>query len=89
MEIEILEEEKTMLKFKIKGETHTLTNLLKKELFNDNSVEFAGFTIEHPLKGEAIFVVKTVRKNPKKALNDAVERIQKQLADFEAQVKIV
>ena len=87
MEIEILEEEKNQLKFKVKGETFTLTNLLKKELFNDSSVEFAGFTVEHPLKDEAVFVISTAKKSPKKAIADAIDRLQKQLDDFEEQVK--
>ena len=87
MEIEILEEEKTRLKFKIKNETFTLTNLLKNELFNDSAVQFAGFTVEHPLKNEAIFVVSTARKDPKKTIKDAVERLEKKLKDFKSSVK--
>jgi len=87
MEIEILNEEKNEMKFKIKGETYTLTNLLKKELFKDPAVEFAGFTVEHPLFEEAIFVIRTNKKKPRTVLKDAITRIQKQLSKFEAEVK--
>ena len=87
MEIEILSDTKTKIKFKVKGETHTILNYLRKELFNDSSVKFAGYTIEHPLINEAIFVVETIRKDPKKTVKDAVSRIQKQLTSFETEVK--
>jgi DNA-directed RNA polymerase subunit L len=85
MEIEVLKDEKNKFEFKLKGEQHTLLNLLSKELFNDKGIEFAGYRIEHPLVDEAI--VSVSGKNPKKAVKDAVERIQKQVDDFEAQVK--
>lgn len=85
MEIEILSEEKNKLQFKLKGETHTLLNLLTKELFNDKNVEFAGYRVEHPLINEAIVSINA--KNPKKAIKDAVKRIQKQVDTFQAQVK--
>jgi len=87
MEIQVLEDENTKLKFKIIGESHTLANLLKKELFNDKSVEFAGYNIEHPLIKEAIFTVVTTKKSAKKAVHDALERIKESLDEFEAQVK--
>ena len=87
MEIEILEEEKNTVKFKIKGERHTILNLLKKELFEDSSVEFAGYRIDHPLIDEVIFSVTTAKKDPKKAVKDAIARIQKQIDDFHEQVK--
>lgn len=87
MEIQILEEEKNKLKFKVIGETHTLCNALRKELFNDDSVQFAGYTIEHPLIKEAIFVVSTTKKDPKKAVADAIERIQKNLEKLETEIK--
>jgi DNA-directed RNA polymerase subunit L len=80
-----MSEEKNKLQFKLKGETHTLLNMLSKELFNDKNVEFAGYRLEHPLINEAIFSV--TAKNPKKALKDAVERVQKQVDEFQAQVK--
>jgi len=87
MEVQILEEENTKLKFKIIGETYTLCALLKKELFNDKSVEFAGFNVEHPLIKEALFTVSTTKKNAKKAVNDAIARIKENLSDFESEVK--
>jgi DNA-directed RNA polymerase subunit L len=85
MEIEILSEEKNKIQFKLKDETHTLLNILTKELFNDKNVEFAGYRMEHPLINEA--TVSVTAKNPKKSIKDAVKRIQKQVDNFQAQVK--
>jgi len=85
MEIEVLKDEKNKFEFKLKAEQHTLLNLLSKELFNDKGIEFAGYRIEHPLIDEAI--VSVSGKNPKKAIKDAIERIQKQVDDFETHVK--
>ena len=56
-----------------------------KELFNDKNVEFAGYRVEHPLIDEA--TVSISAKNPKKAIKDAIKRLQKQVDDFQAQVK--
>lgn len=85
MEIEIISDEKDKLKFKLKGETHTLLNMLSKELLNDSKVDFAGYNVEHPLIDEA--TVSVTGKNPKKAIKDAVKRLEKQIDDFQAQVK--
>lgn len=85
MEIEILNEEKGKMEFKLKGETHTLLNMLSKELFNDKNVDFAGYRVDHPLINEA--TVSVTAKNPKKAIKDAIKRLQKQVDDFQAQIK--
>jgi len=87
MEIEILLDDKTELKFKIKGETHTIANMLKDELLMDSSVKFAGYNIEHPLKNEAIFDIKTNRKEAKKVLKEAIERLKKKIDTFEDEIE--
>lgn len=85
--IEILEEDKNKLKFKVKDETHTILNLIRNELFNDESVDFAGYKIEHPLVKDAIFSVSASKKDAKKILKDAISRLQKKLADLESEFK--
>jgi DNA-directed RNA polymerase subunit L len=87
MEIQILEEGKTKVKFKVIGRSHTVCNLLRKELANDKAVEFAGYNVEHPLIDEAVFTVSTTRKDPMKAVSDAVGRIRKNLSDFKSEAK--
>jgi DNA-directed RNA polymerase subunit L len=87
VDIEIVEEDKNKIQFKVKGETHTILNLIRNELFNDDSVEFAGYRIEHPLTGIAIFTVATSKGSPKTAIKKAIERLQKKLSGLEAEFK--
>ena len=83
MEIKILEEEKRKMIFEIKGETHTVANLLEKELWKDEDVKAAGYNISHPLIGVPTMVVETNgKKSARDAVEDAVKRIKKQTVDF-------
>lgn len=92
MEIEILEDTKTKLKFKIQGEDHTILNLLKEELWQDKNVKVAAYRIAHPLVGIPEMTVEVSQGNdPKKAISDAIKRMNKKLdkigADFKAAAK--
>ena len=51
MEIEVLEQSKTKLKFNIKGEDYTILNLLKEELWQDKNTKIAAYRVAHPLVG--------------------------------------
>ena len=77
MDIKILEQTKTRLKFEIIGEGHTFCNALRKELWQGKSVEIAGYTIEHSLVSEPVFVIETDKGSPKALLLDAVTRLKK------------
>ncbi len=87
MDIDFIEKESTKIKFIVTGESHEVLNLIRKELFEDSSVDFAGYKIDHPLTKKAIFTVSTKRKSPKKAISDAIDRIKKKLSDFETETK--
>ena len=88
MEIKILEEDKDFIKIEIEGEDHTLTNALRKELWNDPHVKIAGYNIEHPLTGSPVLVVNTDNKTEaKKAVLDAAERLKKENSSFLAKLK--
>ena len=43
----------------IHGENHSLCNVLRKYLMEDNDVEYAVYGIDHPLTGEPIMTIKT------------------------------
>ena len=78
MEIKVLEKTKKRLTFELKGSDHTFCNALKKELYEDDSVKLASYTIEHPLIGIPKFLVETSGdKEPEKALTAAAKRLQK------------
>ncbi len=89
MELEILESSKNRLKFKIKGETHTFCNILRRELYKDKSTKVAGYRIEKSLENEPIFLLETESKDPKKCLLDAVSRLQKEFKELEPKLKIL
>lgn len=87
MEINVLESEKTRLKFELIGKTHTLANILSKELWNDKDVSVAGYTVEHPMKGNALMIVETYKGDAKKAIVAAIGRLKKQNKEFAALAK--
>ncbi len=77
MEITVLEYTKTKIRIQIKGEDHTFLNLLKKELYEDKAVKYAGYKIEHTHVGIPELILETEDKDPKKVLSDAVSRLKK------------
>lgn len=83
MEIEILESSKNKLKFKLKGETHTFCNILRRELLNDKSTKVAGYKIEKSLENEPIFILEMDSKDPKKSLLEATNRLKKEFKELE------
>ena len=88
MEVNIIEEKKNKLIFEVKGEGHTLANMISKELWNDSSVNAAGYAIDHPLVGIPQLVVETnSKKSAKKAVEDAVKRLKKQTKAFRTAFK--
>jgi len=87
MDIKVLEKGKNKLKFELTGKSHTLANLLSKELWNDKNVTVAGYTIPHPETTSAILVVETKSGDPKKAVSSAISRIKKKNKSFLTQAK--
>ncbi|MDO8647136.1 MAG: DNA-directed RNA polymerase subunit L, partial [Candidatus Diapherotrites archaeon] len=71
MELELINDEKNLLEFEIKGERHTLPNLLKKKLLENPDVSFAAYTLRHPMDENSRFILRTKAKAPKKALEEA------------------
>ncbi|MFH1455770.1 MAG: DNA-directed RNA polymerase subunit L [archaeon] len=82
MEIIVLESTKTRLKFELVGKTHTLGNILAKELWQDKDIEFAGYHLEHPQTKNAVLIIEVKKGDPKKALIDAIARLEKQNKEF-------
>ncbi len=77
MEVSILEDKKNRLVFKIADEGHTLCNAVRKELWNDEHVKIAGYTVEHPLIKHPKFILETDGADPRKTLTSAVKRLDK------------
>lgn len=87
MEIKVLEHKKNRLKFELIGKSHTLANVLSKELWNDKNIAVAGYTLAHPMTGNATMVVETNKGDPKKALRDAITRLKKKNKEFLTLIK--
>ncbi len=82
MKIEFLKNEKNKIELKIIGEDHTLCNILRRELWNDNDVDVAAYTIDHPLVSDPIMLVETKKSDPKKALLNAADSLKKQIEEL-------
>ena len=82
MEIEITKNQQNHAEFILKGQRHTLPNLLRDRLLKDSSVTFAAYRLKHPLDNDSLFAVKTKGKTAKKALQDACKQIDKDLEDL-------
>jgi len=78
MELKILKQEKEDLELEL--DNLTLAEILRDYLNKDKNVNFAAWRREHPTK-KPVLVVKA--KNPKKAVNDAVSAIIKNLDKIE------
>ena len=87
MELLVLKEEKNILELEIKGEDHTLANLLRNELWNVDSVELASYNIKHPIVSSPILSLSVTKSKPKKALEDAVHNIKSKTKEFRSLLK--
>ena len=87
MEIEIIKSQQNHAEFKIKGERHTLPNLLRDRLLKDSSVVFAAYKLNHPLDRDSVFIITTKGKTAKKALQEACSEIDSELEKLRKAIK--
>jgi DNA-directed RNA polymerase subunit L len=84
MDLKVLNESKDEIK--VEFDKVTLPELLRVYLNKDSAVTFVAWRQEHPTKNP-ILVVRTSGKNPKKAINDAIKEIEKELDKFSSEIK--
>ncbi|MBN2457533.1 DNA-directed RNA polymerase subunit L [Candidatus Woesearchaeota archaeon] len=82
MELNVVEKSKNRIIIEIKGETHTLCNALKEELYSNPDVKAAGYYIEHPEVGIPRLVVETKKNSPQKVISDALKKLIKKNEKF-------
>jgi DNA-directed RNA polymerase subunit L len=76
MQLRVLERKPNEVVIEVDGEGHTLCNLLESVLLEDEDVEFAGYSISHPLIAKPVIRVRTKgEKTPEEALKEAVAKI--------------
>ena len=84
MNIKILKSSKDEIEFQV--DSLTIAELLKVYLNKDSEVSVAAWKREH-LTESPIFLIRTKGKTAKKALNDAVSAITKDLDKIESDFK--
>jgi len=87
MEIEIVRKEGKDELLRIEGEDHTLANLLCSELYQDDAIQSASYTLDHPLTKAILFHVSTEGKSPEKAMEAAADRLVKKLQELKREMQ--
>ena len=85
MQIKVIKNEEGYLKLNVKDtDPHTLFNLLREELLNDNKVDFAGYWRDESFYESLIFQLRMKSKtaDPIQAINAALERIGVHTKEF-------
>ena len=84
MEMNILRNEKE--EFELETDSLTMVEILRVYLNKDSAVTFAAWKREHPTK-KPVLLVKTKGKSAKKAVEEAVSEITKDLEKVEDEFK--
>jgi len=87
MELKIVKEDEKTLFLETPGETYTLTNTLREELWNDKNVSEAADVKEHPYLAQPKIFVKVSRGSPRTALEKAAERVSEKAKEFKEEFK--
>ena len=85
MNVKVIEEKKNSLVIEIDS-NHTVCNLVKEELYNDENVKIASYSIDHPLVGKPRMLIETSGSEPKSALTSASQRVKKYFEKIEGQL---
>jgi DNA-directed RNA polymerase subunit L len=84
MKVNVLKHEGNELRIELLGERHSFCNALQSILLKDDTLDFAGYSLPHPLVGQpTIYVRGKGRRDLWKALLDASEGLQKELEQIQ------
>jgi DNA-directed RNA polymerase subunit L len=83
MELKILEKTEDEIRLEIKGESHTLMNLLKSVLLEDDHVEIATYDMKHVTISDPVLFVKTDGKDPIETIREASGRLEEKFEKFQ------
>jgi DNA-directed RNA polymerase subunit L len=83
MEIKIVSKTERELVLEIKGEDHTLGNLLMKEALKHPGVEYASYRIPHPLKDIMEFTIIVKEGNDlSRVLKEILDKLRSEVVEF-------
>jgi len=78
MEMNVIEEKKNRLVFKVEGVGHTICNIIKNELSKNSNVKAVAYKIDHPLVGVPQMIIETNGKvSPRAAVTKAIDSLSK------------
>jgi DNA-directed RNA polymerase subunit L len=80
--MKILEDQPDKLLIEFTGETHTLCNLLRKRIMQEDEVTAAAYDITHPIVGQPEFEIHS--PNPRESLKHASENIKEECQEFKS-----
>ena len=84
MKINVLHQSKNELRLELVGEGHSFTNALQSILLKDDTIEYVGYNIAHPLTAHPILFIRTKgKRRPENALIDAAKRLLEELSLLE------
>ena len=83
MELKVISKTENELKVEIKGEDHTLLNLLRTALLEYPSVEVVWYDISHPLVSEPLLYIKTKDEDPVELLKKVLKGLKEDLDEME------
>jgi DNA-directed RNA polymerase subunit L len=87
MELRVVKKDENSILLEIGGETFTLTNVLREELWEDKNVSEAAQVREHPYLAEPKVWVKVSKGSPIEALEKASNRVIEQVEEFKEKFK--
>lgn len=88
MKINLLEKSKNVLRIELAGEGHTFCNALQEELLKDETLEFTGYSISHPLIAQPVLYIRTRgRRKPETALTESSKNLIKNLSNLQSVFK--
>lgn len=82
MKIEIIEETKEKIKFKLYNSRYTIPEMLKKQLLTHKEVTMASGMLKHPEDKDSEFVLIVKNADAKKVLINAIEELQTEIKSF-------
>jgi DNA-directed RNA polymerase subunit L len=84
MELVVLERDENKIVLEVRGEGHTLLNLLREACWKEGASQ-ASYMIEHPYLANPKIIVRG--KNPKKILTGAAQLVINQVDEFTKEFK--
>lgn len=82
MELKIIDKTEDEMHLEIIGENHTLLNMLKSVLLDDNRVQIATYDMKHVSISDPILFVKTDGADPIDVVKDAANTLVTQCDEF-------